>query len=80
MKELIKFISRKLLSIGKIRILFCYIRAFYFLKIRNNMKDLNQVTTDTWKNTLQSNKRVVFDKNINLPAKPKNRSIFDALS
>ena len=77
MKELIKFISRKLLSIGKIRILFCYIRAFYFLKIRNNMKDLNQVTTDTWKNTLQSNKRVVFDKNINLPAKPKNRSIFD---
>ena len=77
MTELIKLVSRKLLSFGKIRIFFCYIRAFYFCKIRNEMKDFNEVTTHTWKNTLQSNKRVVFDKDINLPAKPKNRSVFD---
>ena len=77
MIEIIKSLARKLLSFGKIRIFFCYVRAFYFCKIKNDMKDFNQVTSYTWKNTLQSNKRVVYDKNINLPAKPKNRSIFD---
>tara|TARA_B110000259_G_C14016859_1_gene401624 strand:- start:155 stop:826 length:672 start_codon:yes stop_codon:yes gene_type:complete len=41
------------------------------------MKNFNKVTDETWKNTLDSNKRVVFNKNINLPKKPKRFSVLD---
>ena len=52
-------------------------RAFYFCKIKNKMKDFNEVTDDTWKNTLDSNKRIVYNKNINLPQKKTLKSILD---
>tara|TARA_B110000008_G_C16880278_1_gene528611 strand:+ start:75 stop:851 length:777 start_codon:yes stop_codon:yes gene_type:complete len=77
MPNFIKFIARKLLSVGKIRNNFCFLRAFYFCKIKNEMKDFNEVTDDTWKNTLDSNKRIVYNKNINLPKKKSLKSIFD---
>ena len=77
MQNFLKFIARKLLSLGKIRNNFCYLRAFYFCKIKNQMKDFKEVTDETWKNTLDSNKRVVFNKNINLPKKPSLKSVFD---
>lgn len=77
MPNFIKFIARKLLSVGKIRNNFCFLRAFYFCKIKNKMKDFNEVTDDTWKNTLDSNKRIVYNKNINLPQKKTLKSILD---
>ena len=77
MTDFIKFIGRKLLSFGKIRNNICYLRAFYFCKIKKDMKNFNKVSDETWKNTLDSNKRVVFNKNINLPKKPKRFSVFD---
>ncbi len=77
MFSFIKFISRKLLSFGKIRNNFCFLRAFYFCKIKKNLKDYNNVAEDTWKNTLESNKRVVYNKNISLPKKPRHISILD---
>ncbi len=77
MFNFIKYILRKLLSLGKIRNNFCFLRAFYFCKIKNNIKDLNEVSEDTWKNTLESNKRVVYNKNISLPKKPRHISILD---
>tara|TARA_B100000795_G_C22758484_1_gene422545 strand:+ start:233 stop:1009 length:777 start_codon:yes stop_codon:yes gene_type:complete len=77
MTNFIKFIARKLLSVGKIRNNFCFLRAFYFCKIKNKMKDYNEVTDDTWKNTLDSNKRIVYNKNINLPQKKTLKSILD---
>ena len=77
MPNFIKFIARKLLLVGKIRNNFCFLRAFYFCKIKNKMKDFNEVTDDTWKNTLDSNKRIVYNKNINLPQKKTLKSILD---
>lgn len=77
MTNFVKYICRKLLSFGKIRNNFCFLRAFYFCKIKKNLKDFNDVSEDTWKNTLESNKRVVYNKNISLPKKPKHVSIFD---
>ena len=77
MPNFIKFIARKLLSVGKIRNNFCFLRAFYFCKIKNKMKDFNEVTDDTWKNTLDYNKRIVYNKNINLPQKKTLKSILD---
>ena len=76
MPNFIKFIARKLLSVGKIRNNFCFLRAFYFCKIKNKMKDFHEVTDETWKNTLDSNKRIVFNKNINLPKKTSLNSVF----
>jgi SAM-dependent methyltransferase len=76
MTNFIKFIARKLLSVGKIRNNFCFLRAFYFCKIKNKMKDFKDVTDETWKNTLDSNKRIVFNKNINLPKKTSLKSVF----
>lgn len=77
MSNFVKFITRKLLSYGKIRNNICYLRAFYFCKIKNEMKNFDEVSTETWKNTLQSNKRIVFNKNINLPKKKIRFSLFD---
>lgn len=77
MNNISKYIARKLLLFGKIRNNFCYLRAFYLCKIKKNMRNFNSVTDDTWKNTLDSNKRVVYNKNINLPKKPKRFSILD---
>jgi SAM-dependent methyltransferase len=76
MPSLLKFIARKLLSVGKIRNNFCFLRAFYFCKIKNEMKNFEEVTDETWKNTLDSNKRIVFNKNINLPKKTSLKSVF----
>jgi SAM-dependent methyltransferase len=77
MQNFLKFIARKLLSFGKIRKFICYLRAFYFCKIKNQMKDFQEVADETWKNTLDSNKRIVFNKNINLPKKASLKSVFD---
>tara|TARA_B100000787_G_C16171949_1_gene286996 strand:- start:829 stop:1605 length:777 start_codon:yes stop_codon:yes gene_type:complete len=77
MQNFLKFIARKLLSFGKVRNIICFLRAFYFCKIKNQMRDFQEVSDETWKNTLDSNKRVVFDKNINLPKKPLHKSFFD---
>ena len=77
MLHFIKFLARKLLSIGKIRNNFAFLRAFYFCKIKKKIKDFNEVSEYTWKNTLESNKRVVYNKNISLPKKPTNVSILD---
>ena len=77
MQNFLKLISRKLLSFGKTRNIICFLRAFYFCKIKNQMKDFQEVSDETWKNTLDSNKRVVFDKNINLPKKALHKSFFD---
>lgn len=77
MNKIVKYIARRLLLFGKIRNNFCFLRAFYLCKIKKNMRNFNNVTEDTWKNTLDSNKRVVYNKNINLPKKPKHVSIFD---
>lgn len=59
------FLIRKLLSKGKIMNLVCFVRAFYFCKIIKVMKDYEKVTKDTWEKTLASNKRKIYDKNIN---------------
>ncbi len=77
MTVLIKSLARKLLSYGKIRNNFCFLRAIYFCKIKKNMMDFKKVSDETWKNTLDSNKRVVFNKNINLPKKRGHVSILD---
>jgi len=77
MKNFLKSVVRRLLLFGKIRNNYCYLRAFYFCKIKNNMKNFDNVSDDTWKHTLDSNKRIVFNKNINLPKKPKRFSVFE---
>jgi len=77
MKSILKTICRKLLLFGKIRNNLCYLRAFYYCKIKQNMKNFNDVSDQTWKNTLDSNKRVVYNKNIKLPKKPKRFSVLD---
>ena len=43
MTDFIKFILRKLLSFGKIRNNICYLRAFYFCKIKKDMKNLDDL-------------------------------------
>lgn len=72
-----KSILRLFLANEKIRNIFCFLRAFYFCRIKKEMKNLNNVTEDTWKNTLGSNQRAIYDKNINLPKHPRKKSIFD---
>jgi SAM-dependent methyltransferase len=71
------FLIRKLLSKGRIMNLVCFVRAFYFCKIKKVMKDYEKVTKDTWEKTLASNKRKIYDKNINLPKHKKHKKIFD---
>ena len=73
----IKFLMRKILLIGKIRNLICVIRAFYFCKIKNYMQNYGDVSKDTWEKTLDSNKRAVFDSDINLPAHPRRKKLLD---
>lgn len=72
-----KFIIRKLLINQRIRNIFCFIRAFYFCKIKKKMRNYVEISEDTWKNTLDSNKRAILDENINLPAYPKRKTFFD---
>ncbi len=76
MLELIKSISRKLLLNSRIRNYFCIIRVFYFCVIKKKFNNFNDVTKDTWQFTLDSNKRAVFDKDINLPKHPSRKKIF----
>ncbi len=77
MLSFIKFIARKLLAVDRIRNFFCFLRAFYFCKIKNQMKNFEEITEDTWKHTLDSNKRAVYNKDISLPKHPRANRIFD---
>ena len=70
--NLIKYLLRKILLVGKIRNIICVIRAFYFCKIKNCMQNHKNVSIDTWEKTLDSNKRAVCDSEINLPVHPRN--------
>ena len=77
MRAVFKIIIRKLLLFGRIRNNLCYLRAFYYCKIKKTMKIFDNVSEQTWKNTLESNKRIVYNKNIKLPKKPKRFSVLD---
>jgi SAM-dependent methyltransferase len=77
MKSLIKFLARKLLSVDKLRNIYCFLRVFYFCKLKNNLKNFEEITDDTWKYTLDSNKRAIYNKNINLPKHPRANRIFE---
>ena len=70
------FIFRKILSFNRIRNYFCIIRIFYYCIIKKKMKNYGSVSSHTWKNTLDSNKRAVYDKDINLPKHPSRKKIF----
>ncbi len=72
-----KSIFRKLLLNNRIRNYFCVIRTFYFCIIRNKMQNFQQVSNDTWKYTLDSNKRAVYDKDVNLPKHPNRKKILN---
>ena len=41
------------------------------------MKNFNQVSNDTWKYTLDSNKRAVYDKDVNLPKHPNRKKFLN---
>ena len=73
-----KIIIRKLLINQRIRNIFCFVRAFYFCKIKKQMRNYVDISEDTWKNTLDSNKRAILNENINLPAHPKRKTFFDS--
>ena len=75
--NIFKILMRKLLLIGKIRNIICVIRAFYFCKVKNYMKNYKNVTKDTWEKTLDSNKRAVCDTDINLPQHPRNNKFLN---
>ena len=77
MNKLIKFAARKLLNIDKIRNIYCFFRVFYFCKIKKQLKDYKSISNDTWKHTLDSNKRAVYNKNIDLPKHPRANRIFE---
>ena len=70
-------IFRKILSFNKIRNYFCIIRIFYYCIIRKKIKNFENVSSHTWKNTLNSNKRAVYDKDIDLPKHPSRKKIFN---
>ena len=57
--------------------LVCFVRAFYYCKIKKIMKDYEKVTKDTWGKTLASNKRKIYDHNVKLPKHKKHQKIFD---
>lgn len=71
------FLIRKLLSKGKVMNLVCFVRAFYFCKIKKVMRDYEKVSSDTWEKTLASNKRKIFDKDIDLPKHKNHKKFFD---
>ena len=50
---------------------------FYFCKIKKQLKDYKSISNDTWKHTLDSNKRAVYNKNIDLPKHPRANRIFE---
>ena len=75
--NLIKFLMRKILLYGKIRNLYCVIRAFYFCKIKNYMQNYKDISKDTWKKTLDSNRRAVCDTGIDLPAHPRSNKFLN---
>ena len=77
MKFFFDQVVRKILSVNKIRNFYCFCRVFYFCKILKRMKDFNDVSEDTWKHTLSSNKRVVYNKDIKLPKHPDAKRTFD---
>ena len=77
MKFLLDLAIRKVLLIDQIRNFYCFCRVFYFCKILNKMKEFENVSEDTWKNTLASNKRAVYNKNIDLPKHPNAKRFFD---
>ena len=74
---LFKAILRKLLLSTTIRNFFVFLRAFYFCKIKKQIKNFDKISNDTWKNTLDSNKRKIIDININLPKHPDPHKLFD---
>ncbi len=76
MKKVIKRVYRQLLSFERVRNFYCYLRAIYFCKIKKNLTDFNNISDSTWKYTLDSNKRAVYDNNINLPKHPNRKTIF----
>lgn len=75
MNSLFKLLARKALSINRIRNFFCILRVFYFCGIKKKLKNFDKISQDTWKHTLDSNKRAVYDKNINLPKHPSRKKI-----
>lgn len=77
MNNLIKFAARKLLNIDKIRNIYCFLRVFYFCKIKKQLKDYKSISNNTWKHTLDSNKRAVYNKDIDLPKHPRANRIFE---
>ena len=76
MNEILKFISRKLLSNPRLRNFFCFLRVLYFCKLRNKLKDFDNISEETWQHTLKSNKRAICDDNIDLPKHPNRKTIF----
>jgi len=76
-KFLINLILRKILIVNKLRNLYCFFRVFYYCKFKKSMKDLEIKSNEIWKHTLSSNKRVVYDKDINLPKHPSAKKIFN---
>ena len=77
MSEIIKFILRKILSVGRIRNFYCYLRVIYFCKIKKKLENFENISLYTWKHTLDSNKRAIYDKDINLPKHPDRKNFFD---
>ncbi len=76
MHEIIKKVCRRLLSFARLRNFYCYLRVLYFCKLKKNLKDFGNISDNTWKHTLDSNKRAVYDKNINLPKHPNRKTVF----
>ena len=76
MHEIIKQVCRRLLSFARLRNFYCYLRVLYFCKLKKNLKDFGNISDNTWKHTLDSNKRAVYDKNINLPKHPNRKTVF----
>lgn len=77
MNFFIDLVARKILLIDKIRNFYCFCRVFYFCKVLNKMSEYKNISDHTWKNTLESNKRAVYNKNINLPKHPSAKRILD---
>lgn len=69
--------KRTILKKDRVRNSLCFLRAIYFCKIKKSIKDYNEISEHTWKNTLPSNKRVVFNEKINLPKHPSAKRIFN---
>lgn len=61
---------RFLLSNKYIRNIICFLRAFYFIKIKKKLVKYSKNSKYIWENTLESNLRHVYDEKL-LPAHPK---------